>query len=198
MNSSAEDLQYTNEMESSEDVVELFAKTDDAYREACAKDKELVKMLKENGFEVPDLSKTEPQKNEEADAKVSETGENQEVEASSQTSGENASSETAQVQQEARSQEETRTAEGSQTSSSADTTKSIVGNTYVLTDGIRLRAKKSTKSSLKASGVKDDRVKVVKEYESSAWVKVQLVAAGKSFYGYMKKDVLLENSKLKN
>ena len=54
-NSKGKDWEYTNEIEVSEDVLELYARADDAYREACSKDKELVKMLEENGLNVPDF-----------------------------------------------------------------------------------------------------------------------------------------------
>lgn len=179
MNSSAEDLQFTNEMESAEDVVELFAKTDEAYREACSKDKELVKMLKENGFEVPELNKEKEEKNDEP-----KTEENKNLSSTKEGSNETGSS--------------SEQAETTQTKTEKPKkSKSIVGNIYELKDGIRLREKKSTKSQVKASGIKEDRVKVLKEYENSSWVKVELIAAGKKFKGFMKKDVLLENSKLK-
>lgn len=174
MNSSAEDLQFTNEMESAEDVVELFAKTDEAYREACSKDKELVKMLKENGFEVPDLNQ------DKEDKKSEETKE---------------ASSTKKVTKEEKKEDQT--SQTAETNKKPKKSKSIVGNVYELKDGVRLREKKSTKSQVKASGIKEDRVKVLKEYEKSSWIKVELNAAGKKFKGFMKKDVLLENSKLK-
>lgn len=195
-NSSAEDLEYTNEVEASEDVIELFAKTNDAYKEACAKDAELVKMLKDNGFEVPDLE------SKETTAEAKDTTTSDSTTASSGSGASSSSGSTSSSSSSSTSGTASGSSEGSGTSGGSSTAsataESIVGNTYILTDGVRVREKKTTNSQVKASGIKDDRVRVVAEYDGSIWIKVQLIAAGKSTYGYMNKEVLLKNAKLKN
>lgn len=191
MNSSAEDLQYTNDMEASEDVVELFSKTDEAYREACAKDKELVRMLKENGFNVPDISKEDKKETEEettADTKSPSEA------ASNTTTDTVTSSQTA----EGTASEKPKKKETPAASETTNSDANLVGKTYVLTDGMRLREKKSTESGVVASAIKDDTVKVLTIYDNSSWIKVELYSNRQTFTGYMKKDVLLTNAKIKN
>lgn len=180
-NSSSEDLQYTNEAEETEDVVELFARIDDAYKEACSKDNELVKLLKENGYPVPEVEAEKDNSDKDTktevknDKKAPETAEKPET------------------------KPKTDSADKPDTSTSNTNVKSssLEGKSYILTDGIRIRAKKSITADVNATAIKDDSVTIIKEYKKGGWVKVKLNAAGQEIKGYMKKDVLLENAKLK-
>ena len=178
MNSSAEELQYTNEAEETEDVVELFAKVDDAYREACSKDKDLVRLLKENGYTVPEI-KTDKKEEDKTDNKDTATASNKKPEEAKKPE------KTTEKPKEAKKTEK------------AEKTGKSKGKKYVLTDGIRVRAKKSTTSDVKATAIKDDIVEIIKEYKKGGWVKVKLTANGQTIKGFMKKDILLENSKPK-
>lgn len=192
-NSDSKDLEYTNEVEASEDIVELYAKADEAYREACSKDKELVKMLKENGLAVPDLSDDEKDK----DKKDKKENTSSEKKDSDTKKDESKKEEKDKKKVEKPAEKKKDKKEKKDKDKKKKKKKIKVGKTYILTDGIRLREKKSMNSPAEQTGVKDDSVKILEEYEKSKWVKVELNAAGQKFTGYMKKDVLLKNSKLK-
>lgn len=202
MNSSAKDLEFTNEAELAEDVVQLLENTNEAYKKACSKDKELVKMLEENGYDVPDFdeedkpdgkddkdNKNDKDTQSEVKPKEDKDKDNKDKKPDKSTVNDNQS----------KPKDDNKPSDKDKTPKSKKDNKngSLIGKTYILKDGVRLRSKKSTKSLVKASGIKDDRVRVVKEYSDSKWVKVELIAAGEGTYGYMKKDVLLDNAKLK-
>ena len=189
-NSKGKDLEYTNEAGVSEDVVELYARADDAYREACSKDKELVKMLKENGLNVPDLSddKKDEEKKDNASSDKKDTDTKKD---------ESKKDESKKEEKDKKKVEKPTEKKKDKKEKKKKKGKGLVGKTYILTDSISLREKKSKSSESKVTGVKDDRVKILKEYKKNPWVKVELNAAGQTFTGYMKKDVLLKNSKLK-
>ncbi len=179
MNSSAEELQYTNEAEETEDVVELFAKVDDEYREACSKDKDLVRLLKENGYAVPEA------KSENKDNKDKEDNKEDNKDKEDTNSKKTETKDQAEATQKA------------ENSNNKKKPGKFKGKKYILTDGIRIRAKKSTTSDVKATAIKDDIIQIIKTYKKGGWVKVKLTANGQSVEGFMKKDVLLKNSKLK-
>lgn len=178
MNSSAEELQYTNEAEETEDVVELFAKIDDAYRQACSKDKDLVKLLKENGYTVPEI-KTDKKDEDKKDTQDTETANN---------------SKPKDDKKPEKTTDTSKDAEKPKNDKKSDKSK---GKKYVLTDGIRIRAKKSIKSDVKATAIEGDIVEIIKDYKKGGWVKVKLTANGQNIKGFMKKEILLGNSKLK-
>jgi len=178
MNSSAEELQYTNEAEETEDVVELFAKIDDAYRQACSKDKDLVRLLKENGYTVPEI-KTDKKDEDKKDKQ------NTEIANKPKPKDDKKSEKTTNKPKDAKKPEKDKKSGKSK------------GKKYILTDGIRIRAKKSITSDVKATAIKDDVIQVIKDYKKGGWVKVKLTANGQDVVGFMKKEILLANSKLK-